>query len=44
MRTGNESLVNILDERGLSIIYDHNSVFTLWEQIIVEVVPAYASH
>ena len=46
MRTCNESLVNMLAERGLSISYDHlnrlktaliNSVITLWEQI-VEVV------
>ena len=48
MRTGNESLVNMLAVRGLSISHDHlrrlstdliNSVITLWEQI-VEVVPA----
>ena len=50
MRTGNESLVNMLVERGLSISYDHlrrlstsltNSVIILWEQI-VEVVTAQA--
>ena len=50
MRAGNESLVNMLVERGLSISYDHlrtlstsltNSVITLWEQI-VEVVTAQA--
>ena len=51
MRTGNESsLVNMLDERGLSISYVHlrrlstaliNSVITILEQI-VEVGPAQA--
>ena len=43
MRTGNESLVSMLAERGLNIFYDHlcrrRSVITLWEQI-VDVVPA----
>ena len=48
--SGNESLVNLLPECGLSISYDHvrrlstyliNSVITLWEHI-VEIVPGHA--